>query len=100
MLAPGKSNRSAWAIYYSFTTGSRGSDGGPRCGGVASQNIIAGGTVLERRVSGTGQLQYRFQKVKSRWMISERVQKAIDSARKFGEQLEEIVVGKKSIPDW
>ena len=31
-------------------------------------------------------------------MISERVQKAIDSARKFGEQLEEIVVGKNQFP--
>jgi hypothetical protein len=31
-------------------------------------------------------------------MISERVQKAIDSARKFGEQLEEIVVDKNQFP--
>lgn len=31
-------------------------------------------------------------------MIGERVQKEIDSARKFGEQLEEIVVGKNQFP--
>lgn len=49
VLAPGKSNRSVGAIHYSFTTGSKGSDGGPRCGGVESQKQeSAVGTVLER----------------------------------------------------
>ena len=31
-------------------------------------------------------------------MISEKVQKEIDSARKFGEQLEDIVVSKNEFP--